>query len=88
LHRNADPSWAVSRQFSEGRDFNPQTFVNWYADMAEPARGMLFKPELRKSLDGFVAMNQQLSRVKGAQQHIEHFAGPRRSGNCCNSLMT
>jgi hypothetical protein len=25
----------------------------------------LFKPELRKSLDGFVAMNQQLSRIKG-----------------------
>jgi hypothetical protein len=26
---------------------------------------MLFKPELRKSLDGFVAMNQQLARIKG-----------------------
>jgi hypothetical protein len=26
---------------------------------------MLFKPELRKSLDGFVAMNQQLGRLKG-----------------------
>jgi hypothetical protein len=33
--------------------------------MAEPARRMLFKPELRKSLDGFVAMTQQLGRVKG-----------------------
>jgi hypothetical protein len=50
---------------SEGRAFSPQTFVNWYSDMSEPARAMLFKPELRKSLDGFVAMNQQLSRIKG-----------------------
>jgi hypothetical protein len=50
---------------SEGRAFNPQTFVNWYADMAEPARSMLFKPEQRKALDGFVSMVQQLGRVKG-----------------------
>lgn len=50
---------------SEGRAFSPQTFVQWYADMAEPARQMLFKPELRKSLDGFVAMTQQLGRLKG-----------------------
>lgn len=50
---------------SEGRAFSPTTFVQWYSDMSEPARVMLFKPELRKSLDGFVAMNQQLSRVKG-----------------------
>lgn len=50
---------------SSGREFQPATFVNWYADMAEPARAMLFKPELRKSLDQFVAANQQLQRVKG-----------------------
>lgn len=50
---------------SEGRQFNPQTFVNWYADMAEPARRMLFKPDQRKALDGFVALAQQLQRVKG-----------------------
>lgn len=50
---------------SEGRAFQPQTFVQWYSDMAEPARRMLFKPELRKSLDGFVAMTQQLGRLKG-----------------------
>jgi hypothetical protein len=50
---------------SEGRAFSPQTFVQWYADMSEPARSLLFKPELRKSLDGFVSMNQQLSRIKG-----------------------
>lgn len=50
---------------SEGRAFSPQTFVQWYADMSEPARALLFKPELRKSLDGFVAMNQQLMRLKG-----------------------
>jgi hypothetical protein len=50
---------------SEGRSFNPATFVNWYADMAEPARAMLFKPELRKELDKFVATSQQLARVKG-----------------------
>jgi hypothetical protein len=49
---------------SEGRAFQPATFVNWYADMSEPARRMLFKPELRKALDGFVAMNQQLGRVR------------------------
>ncbi|MDB5584322.1 MAG: hypothetical protein JWR80_9498 [Bradyrhizobium sp.] len=50
---------------SEGRAFQPATFVNWYADMSEPARAMLFKPELRKSLDGFVSMTQQLGRLKG-----------------------
>jgi hypothetical protein len=50
---------------SEGRAFNPQTFVNWYSDMAEPARRLLFKPELRKALDGFVRVSQQLARVKG-----------------------
>jgi hypothetical protein len=33
--------------------------------MAEPARELLFKPELRKSLDQFVAVNQQLARTKG-----------------------
>jgi hypothetical protein len=50
---------------SEGRAFSPQTFVNWYADMSEPARNLLFKPELRKALDSFVAVNQQLMRLKG-----------------------
>jgi hypothetical protein len=50
---------------SEGRAFNPQTFVNWYSDMSEPARSMLFKPEQRKALDGFVSVVQQLGRVKG-----------------------
>lgn len=50
---------------SEGRAFQPQTFVQWYADMSEPARAMLFKPELRKSLDQFVAANQQFARLKG-----------------------
>ncbi len=50
---------------SEGRAFQPDTFVRWYADMAEPARRMLFKPELRSELDKFVAVNQQLARVKG-----------------------
>jgi hypothetical protein len=51
---------------SAGRDFNPQTFVHWYADMAEPARRMLFggsNNELRKALDGFVAVNQRLQNV-------------------------
>lgn len=46
---------------SPGRTFSPETFVRWYADMAEPARKMLFKPELRKSLDQFVAVNQRLA---------------------------
>lgn len=50
---------------STGRAFQPDTFVRWYADMAEPARAMLFKPELRKELEKFVAVNQQLSRLKG-----------------------
>jgi hypothetical protein len=49
---------------SAGRDFNPQTFVNWYADMSEPARRMLFgKSDLRDALDGFVAVNQRLQKV-------------------------
>jgi hypothetical protein len=50
---------------SEGRAFDPKVFVQWYSDMSEPARRLLFKPELRKSLDGFVAVSQQLARVKG-----------------------
>jgi hypothetical protein len=48
---------------SAGRDFSPQTFVSWYADMSEAARGLLFKPELRQALDQFVAVNQRLTKV-------------------------
>jgi hypothetical protein len=46
---------------SPGRGFDPATFVRWYSDMAEPARAMLFKPELRKTLDQFVAVNQRMA---------------------------
>jgi hypothetical protein len=46
---------------SPGRGFDPGVFVRWYSDMAEPARAMLFKPELRKSLDQFVQVNQRLA---------------------------
>jgi hypothetical protein len=52
----------------EGRAWNPQTFVNWYSSMTEPARNLLFggsNKELRQALDGFVAINQQLAKVKG-----------------------
>ena len=60
---------------SAGRDFNPQTFVNWYADMSEPARAMLFgNSELRKSLDGFVAVNQRLQKVN-ALRNTSNTAG-------------
>jgi hypothetical protein len=66
---------------SQGRDFNPQTFVNWYADMAEPARRMLFSGEngeLRKSLDGFVAVKPAAPEGERAPQHVEH----RREPDC------
>lgn len=46
---------------SPGRSFDPGTFVRWYSDMAEQARTMLFKPELRKALDQFVMVNQRLA---------------------------
>jgi hypothetical protein len=60
---------------SAGRDFNPQTFVNWYADMSEPARRMLFgKSELREALDGFVAVNQRLQKVN-ALRNTSNTAG-------------
>jgi hypothetical protein len=60
---------------SAGRDFNPQTFVHWYADMAEPARRMLFgKSELRDALDGFVAVNQRLQKVN-ALRNTSNTAG-------------
>lgn len=62
---------------SAGRDFNPQTFVNWYADMSEPARRMLFgggNEELRKALDGFVAVNQRLQKVN-ALRNTSNTAG-------------
>lgn len=62
---------------SAGRDFSPQTFVNWYADMAEPARAMLFggtNNDLRKALDGFVAVNQRLQKVN-ALRNASNSAG-------------
>jgi hypothetical protein len=46
---------------SPGRSFDPGTFVRWYADMSEPARRLLFKPELRQTLNQFVAVNQRLA---------------------------
>jgi hypothetical protein len=60
---------------SQGRDFNPQTFVNWYADMAQPARNLLFgQGELRQSLDQFVAVNQRLMKVN-ALRNTSNTAG-------------
>jgi hypothetical protein len=50
---------------SEGRAFNPQTFVQNYADMSEPARNLIFadrgRAPLRKALDQFVMVNQRLA---------------------------
>lgn len=49
---------------AEGRDFNPQTFVNWYAGMTEPARNLLFggaNRDLRRALDDFVSVSQRLA---------------------------
>jgi hypothetical protein len=52
---------------SEGRGFSPQTFVNWYADMSEPARNLLFgdrgRRDLRRALDGFVEVSQRLANT-------------------------
>lgn len=51
----------------EGREFSPQTFVNWYAGMTNDSRNLLFGGEnsqLRQSLDKFVAVNKQLSKLK------------------------
>jgi hypothetical protein len=62
---------------SPGRDFNPTTFVNWYADMSEPARAMLFggaNKDLRQALDGFVAVNQRLQKVN-ALRNTSNTAG-------------
>jgi hypothetical protein len=50
---------------SAGREFDPQVFVRSYADMSEQARHLLFgdggRAELRKALDGFVAVSQRLA---------------------------
>lgn len=50
---------------SQGREFNPQTFVQNYADMSESARNLLFgdrgRQELRQALDGFTAVQQRLA---------------------------
>jgi hypothetical protein len=71
---------------SPGRDFNPQTFVHWYADMSEPARAMLFgNSELRKSLDGFVAVNQRLQKVNALRNTSQHGGEPHRCRNCRNN---
>ncbi len=60
---------------SPGRDFNPQTFVQWYANMSEPARAMLFgRSDLRQALDGFVAVNQRLQKVN-ALRNTSNTAG-------------
>jgi hypothetical protein len=73
---------------STGRDFNPQTFVNWYADMSEPARKMLFgggNEELRKALDGFVAVNQRLQKVN-ALRNTSQTAGNLTAAGTIGSL--
>jgi hypothetical protein len=60
---------------SPGRDFNPQTFVQWYANMSEPARAMLFgRSDLRQALNGFVAVNQRLQKVN-ALRNTSNTAG-------------
>lgn len=65
---------------SAGRDFSPATFVNWYADMAEPARNLLFgRSQLRTALDQFVAVNQRLMKVN-ALRNTSNTAGSMMAG--------
>jgi len=50
---------------SPGREFNPKTFVDWYSDMSEPARNLLFgdrgRKDLRAALDGFTTVMQRVA---------------------------
>lgn len=76
---------------SAGRDFNPQTFVNWYADMSEPARALLFggsNNELRKSLDGFVAVNQRLMKVNALRNTSNTAANLTAAGTVGSMAMS
>jgi hypothetical protein len=69
---------------SQGRAFDPRTFVQWYADMAEPARKLLFgNGELRGSLDKFVAVNQRLANsnaLRNTSQTVPNFVGTGFAG--------
>ena len=75
---------------SPGRAFDPKVFVQWYSDMAEPARAMLFKPELRKTLDQFVAVNQRLAgsnALRNTSQTIPNMTGTAFAGGAGAALM-
>jgi hypothetical protein len=75
---------------SAGRDFSPTTFVNWYADMSEPARQMLFggtNSDLRKALDGFVAVNQRLEKVQ-ALRNTSNTAGGLVAAHTATAVTT
>lgn len=75
---------------SEGRAFDPKTFVTWYSDMSEQARSMLFKPELRKGLDQFVAVNQRLAgsnALRNTSQTIPNFIGTGFAGAAGTAAM-
>jgi hypothetical protein len=69
---------------SAGREFSPQTFVQNYADMAEPARNLLFgdrgRAELRGALDRFVAVNQRLAGTNALRNTSNTVPGLTGSG--------
>jgi hypothetical protein len=75
---------------SQGRDFNPETFVRTYADMSEPARNLLFgdrgRAELRQSLDRFIAVNQRLSNVNALRNTSQ--TAPNMSGRMADAAIT
>lgn len=69
---------------SGGRDFNPQTFVQGYSDMSEPARNLLFgdrgRVELRQALDQFVGVTQRLAGTNALRNTSNTAPGWRGAG--------
>lgn len=69
---------------STGRAFNPQTFVQNYADMSEAARNLLFsggrRQELRQALDGFVGVMQRMAGTNALRNTSQSATGLTAAG--------
>ncbi len=82
---------------SQGHSFDPQTFVQSYADMSEPARNLMFGSlrngrgetnPLRKAMDDFVEVNQRLAGVnalRNTSQSVPNLVGAGIAGSAALS---
>lgn len=82
---------------SQGRAFDPGTFVQNYADMSEPARNLFFGSlrngrgetnDIRKALDDFVEVNQRLAganALRNTSQTVPNLVGASVAGSAAMS---